>query len=876
MCNLLVTLPVSGIFLAENAKRQAEGYEFIIEKCERNWQVIPQGPPNLPASILFPNLRRFSLVTVPQAVNRLLQTIASKNDSLLKTNALPGRRKKKMEKLLSVGDKLENKRDQGKSLMHGCTLRFRSSEMEAAFHMQLDQWFIPALAISIFFLVVYGVYHVLVLPRQIATLVLIVIALAAMFIVLLMLYVNFFQNFCHFITRTAVGHSTAILLILALLFVCGIVNTFSCPQQGEMEESSECYVVHYALLSCAIWMLAAVVFVRFPSLVLLCALLIAFMLYSLHVFVTHPMLYISYSQLTQSHHVEWELLVGLLTLIALIFLQARRNERILRLEFMSKLKEIEENSDYEHVEAANQKMLLNALPVHVAQTFYSKSELHYHLCHSVGVAFINIVMDEEDGEGAICTLKNVVSVFDQILLQHNGIEKIKSCGKTYIVAVGILPETSKNVHDTPSTIGDLLAELTQFALNVSAFACDHGMSLNIGIDCGSVLSAVVSNDRPSYELIGGACVRARQLMQHADCYGVMVSEEIYLALRPRNFNFDPRPIKISSQLTAYVFEESHATEEATDTRSETAPADQNSQNPLEMFASMNSSFSSEVYSIDVGVETDSDMEWITPEMLMYERKPMPSTSGMHTSACYPLTSDVSEGDNSSIYRERARRRRARSGRTPSWMSRSITSEASASYLEGAERLAAAASRVDRMLEELTAVANFDAKLECRPFPTALSASTRSLRRELSSACHTEYDNAESEGICSDSEMLEGRLEQLKNALNRLSIIIDWFSNDFRNHFRAGDSRKKRRRIWKAVDNGNDADIDSVCSSLNASSIFANLRWNSVHSIGYDNEYEIASREDLRELARGQMEALSRDIRNNFGDYQLATFSDIDA
>uniref|UniRef100_A0A914RCR6 Uncharacterized protein n=1 Tax=Parascaris equorum TaxID=6256 RepID=A0A914RCR6_PAREQ len=95
-------------------------------------------------------------------------------------------------------------------------------------------------------------------------------------------------------------------------------------------------------------------------------------------------------------------------------------------------------------------MLTNVLPVHVAQTFYNKSELHHHLCHSVGVAFISIAMDEEDGEGAICTLKNVVSVFDQ-------------------------------VHDTPSTIGDLLAELTQFALNVSAFACDHGMSLNIGM-----------------------------------------------------------------------------------------------------------------------------------------------------------------------------------------------------------------------------------------------------------------------------------------------------------------------------------------------------------------------------------------------------------
>lgn len=29
------------------------------------------------------------------------------------------------------------------------------------------------------------------------------------------------------------------------------------------------------------------------------------------------------------------------------------------------------------------------------------------------------------------------------------------------------------------------------------------------------------------------------------------------------------------------------------------------------------------------------------------------------------------------------------------------------------------------------------------------------------------------------------------------------------------------------------------------------------------------------MARSQMEALSRDIRMNFGDYQLATFSDVD-
>ncbi|VDP24732.1 unnamed protein product [Onchocerca flexuosa] len=173
-------------------------------------------------------------------------------------------------------------------------------------------------------------------------------------------------------------------------------------------------------------------------------------------------------------------------------------------------------------------------------------------------------------------------------MQHRGIEKIRGCQKNYIVAVGVIPEFCKNVHDTPSTIGDLLAELTQFALDISAFAADHGISLNIGIDCGSVLSTVVNSQKPTYELIGIPCLGARTLMQHANCYGIMVSEEIYLALRPRNFNFDSRPIKISKTLNAYVFEDScpdtSYQADETDINSSSVQLEQNSssQNPLEV------------------------------------------------------------------------------------------------------------------------------------------------------------------------------------------------------------------------------------------------------------------------------------------------------
>lgn len=101
-----------------------------------------------------------------------------------------------------------------------------------------------------------------------------------------------------------------------------------------------------------------------------------------------------------------------------------------------------------------------------------------------------------------------------------------------------------------------------------------------GIDCGSVLSAVISNEKPCYELIGMPCLGARTLMQHANCYGIMVSEEIYLALRPRNFNFDSRPIRISKTLNAYVFEDNYIETsyqaDETDINSSSLPIEQTS------------------------------------------------------------------------------------------------------------------------------------------------------------------------------------------------------------------------------------------------------------------------------------------------------------
>ncbi|CAJ0570553.1 unnamed protein product, partial [Mesorhabditis spiculigera] len=43
---------------------------------------------------------------------------------------------------------------------------------------------------------------------------------------------------------------------------------------------------------------------------------------------------------------------------------------------------------------------------------------------------------------------------------------------------------------------------------------------------------------------------------------------------------------------------------------------------------------------------------------------------------------------------------------------------------------------------------------------------------------------------------------------------------------------------------------------------------------YENEYELQS--DAEGLCVAEMKALSRDIRRNFGEFELANFEDIDA
>ncbi|KAE9554247.1 hypothetical protein FO519_002546 [Halicephalobus sp. NKZ332] len=966
------------ILLSEETAQLVEatyGSEKLDDTCRR---LIPTArvASTIPNGLLFPSHRRFSLSTLPQAINR---------------------------KILSSLDEKTDELEEDDGIINTWTLRFNDKAIERSFHLVIDRWFIPALAISIFFLVVYGLYQILVMPRLIATLALIIVTLAAMFIILLMLYVNHFESFCYFITRTAVGHTVSILLIITLLFICGVVNVFSCPPY---KTNPVCHNVFYSIVSCVLWMLSTTVFVKYSSLCLLLTLLGGIAIYSVQIFLTHPDLYINYS-LVAGWRIEFDLIIGLVALAFVIYIQSRRNERIIRLDFLSLMRSVEEARHLEWFEHVNEKILLNILPHHIAYSFMNRTDPYCHLCHSVGVLSAQIGHPSEwKGEIGMNRLNQTVYQLDKLLESFPGIEKVRSSHCTYIAAVGVLPEITRNIHDTPFTIGDLLASLTNFALTAKQMIEDEGMEVSIGIDCGSALSVVVGDERPRYEVIGLPCIRAVQLMNSASQYGIVVSEEIYLALRPRNYKFaHNHSLTVTPRLTGYVFADNLSTkqkltnpklreiivgnsiDESEDiqiqeemTQSMNAQMDQSSSscpphdpqhfinslpanatavgvtahNPLEMFTSMNSSMSSDMYSIDISVESDSEIEWITPESLMYEKlqakknnaavnnNVSPDSSRRFWPSSKSITykgdrakqySDFSETDlregsanqSSKMRRKRFRPSLSRNGpKVPNWYSSRTSLNSDLSLQQSGEgstaaldRLNAAAKRVDRMLMELANIEGFNGNLPEKPFPTsygAFSASTKSIntdnRRELSSACHTEYDNAESEGACSDSEIVtSSRLEELK------SVLRGFGNNSKKNSDEEKGSRKNtekflNRRMAKPIDAGNEADIDSNCSSLASSTMFDKLRWKSVHSIGYENEYEFASdveerllppivpvnpkekssvgadsdflpmdasgsEAELEQNMRQEVEAISRDIYKNFGEYKLASFSDID-
>uniref|UniRef100_A0A915NYT0 adenylate cyclase n=1 Tax=Meloidogyne floridensis TaxID=298350 RepID=A0A915NYT0_9BILA len=682
--HLEANCPAGAILLSEDTWRHLAGGKFAAERMGQGaWKLLTTTEASpIVQPLLFPTpSRRLSLLTLQQLLLRLLQQQQPKVSAF--SNALntpvatfpapttpftkrsvnnpfasKGRlvsvagSSRRSSKIPRIGSCRQLDSATGPPLLPGInplTLKFIDTRLERTYHAQPDRWLIPGLALCVLFLALFGLFQALAMPRMLPNLATLALALILMFLLLLALYTNFLESFCHFVTRTSLGYCVTVLLVLTALCTCGLANTFSCPTEPSPSDitSTPCQPHQLSAVSLALWMLLCSAFLRLSSSLLLLILLSAIALFCPHIFLTHFDLY-------PNLLTRLDILTLLIGLSLLIFLLARRNELLLRMDFLALLKGVEDGKKLERTEFLNDQILRNV----------------GILCAKLGRP------GDWVGEFGFDRLNRLVCEIDQRLGQlseSSRLEKVRTSHCFYTAACGILPELAKNVHDAPCTIGEQLSSLAELAQFIQDLAESEALDIAIGMDCGSALSVVVGGDKPRYELLGQPNTRAKKLAEAASALGgscVLLSEDVFLALRPRSqFHFDENSaLSVGPGLVAYSLLNSPSNQTASQFLTSPLPPplpphrtnsqqqnntnkdenevknvqniQENGQNPTphiranplsedaliensgvnnnnnNIHSSAQSLCSSELLSIDLNLETDSlELEWVTPEMV---------------------------------------------------------------------------------------------------------------------------------------------------------------------------------------------------------------------------------------------------------------------
>ena len=126
----------------------------------------------------------------------------------------------------------------------------------------------------------------------------------------------------------------------------------------------------------------------------------------------------------------------------------------------------------------------------------------------------------------ITLLNDLFSEFDQ-LVDHYGLEKIKTIGDCYMVAAGV--PTPRLDH--ADAISELALDMVRY-INHFAQQYQYPINLRIGIHSGSVVAGVIGRQKFMYDLWGDTVNTASRMESHGQVGKVQISQETYKLLSP--------------------------------------------------------------------------------------------------------------------------------------------------------------------------------------------------------------------------------------------------------------------------------------------------------------------------------------------------------
>ena len=228
-------------------------------------------------------------------------------------------------------------------------------------------------------------------------------------------------------------------------------------------------------------------------------------------------------------------------------------DRLARTEFNSRLALQEAYQQIKIEQERSEALLLNILPVPIAQRLKQKPATIADTFTDAGVLFGDIVgFTELSGKmppaELVQLLGQIFSRFDHLADKHN-LEKIKTIGDAYMVVSGLpVPQ-----EDYAQTIANMALDMQQTILDFNA-ETGQKFQMRIGIAIGPVVAGVIGLKKFIYDLWGDTVNIASRMESHGIANQIQVTETTYNALK-EDYSFEKRGtilVKGKGEMIAYL------------------------------------------------------------------------------------------------------------------------------------------------------------------------------------------------------------------------------------------------------------------------------------------------------------------------------------
>lgn len=193
-----------------------------------------------------------------------------------------------------------------------------------------------------------------------------------------------------------------------------------------------------------------------------------------------------------------------------------------------------------------ERLLRNILPVSVGERLKEKEQLIADGFPQASILFADLQNFTEfagstDPRNLVKTLNELFSSFDN-LLEHHGVEKIKTIGDAYMVATGLPQKSSRHAEQITDYAHSMIEVINNFNKK-------NGLdfSVRIGINSGPVIAGVVGKKKYSYDLWGDTVNVASRMESSGSPGEIHLSENTYRLIKNKYSFIKREPLQVKGK-----------------------------------------------------------------------------------------------------------------------------------------------------------------------------------------------------------------------------------------------------------------------------------------------------------------------------------------